>query len=44
MRMEQARTAIPATKLAVDDIVDDSIVGEIEKDGFIDRLFRREEP
>jgi len=36
--------AIPASKLTFDNIVDGSIVGEIEKDGCIDRLFRREEP
>jgi len=36
--------AIRASKLTVDDIVDGSIIGEIEKDGCIDRLFRREDP
>jgi len=29
--------------LTVPDIVDDSIVRELEKDGFIDRLYRKEE-
>jgi len=29
----------PASKLGVDDIVDDSIVREIEKNGFIARLY-----
>lgn len=40
IQLEQARAANPASKLTVDDIVDDSIVREIEKDGFIDRLYR----
>jgi hypothetical protein len=35
-----ARAANPASKLSVDDIVDDGIVRELEKDGFIDRLYR----
>jgi len=30
----------PGEQTHVDDIVDDSIVREIEKDGFIDRLYR----
>jgi hypothetical protein len=29
-----------AQKLSVDDVVDDSIVREIEKDGLIDRIYR----
>lgn len=29
----------PPSKLSVDDSVDDTIVREIEKDGFIDRLY-----
>jgi ABC-type nitrate/sulfonate/bicarbonate transport system substrate-binding protein len=40
IQLEQARAANPASKLSVDDIVDDSIVREIEKEGFIDRLYR----
>lgn len=40
IQLEQARAANPVSKLGVDDIVDDSIVREIEKDGFIDRLYR----
>ena len=38
--MEQPRATIPASKWAVEDVVDDSIVREIEKDGFIDRIYR----
>jgi NitT/TauT family transport system substrate-binding protein len=40
IQLEQARAANPASKLSVDDVVDDSIVREIEKEGFIDRLYR----
>ena len=39
LKLEQARVANPARTLSVDDIIDDSIVREIEKDGFIDRLY-----
>ena len=34
IQLEQAPAADPASKLSIDD----SVVGEIEKDGFIDRL------
>lgn len=40
IQLEQARAANPTSKITVDDIVDDSIVGEIEMEGFIDRLYR----
>ncbi len=40
IQLEQALAANPPSKLSVDDIVDDSVVREIEKDGFIDRLYR----
>ncbi len=40
IQLEQASAANPASKLSVDDIVDDSVVREIEKEGFIDRLYR----
>ncbi|MGH7870775.1 MAG: ABC transporter substrate-binding protein [Candidatus Binatia bacterium] len=40
IQVEQARAANPASKLTVDDVIDDSIVREIEKDGFIERLYR----
>ena len=29
----------PGASLKLDDIVDDSIVGEVEKSGFIDKLY-----
>ena len=38
IRVEQARAANPASKLTVDDVIDDSVVCEIEKDGFIERF------
>jgi hypothetical protein len=37
---EQASCARPTSKLTVDDVIDDSIVREIEKDGFVGRLYR----
>ena len=40
IQLEQAPAVNPASKIAVNDIVDDSIVREIEKEGFIDRLYR----
>ena len=40
IQVEQARAANPASKLTADDVIDDSIVREIEKDGFIERLYR----
>lgn len=40
LKLEQARAANPASTLSVDDLVDASIVREIEKGGFIDRLYR----
>ena len=40
IQLDQARAVNPASKLTVDDIVDDSIVRGIEKEGFIDRLYR----
>jgi len=40
IQLEQASSANPTSKLSVDDIVDDSVVREIEKEGFIDRLYR----
>jgi ABC-type nitrate/sulfonate/bicarbonate transport system substrate-binding protein len=39
-QLEQARSANPASKVTVDDVIDDTVVREIEKDGFIERLYR----
>jgi hypothetical protein len=30
----------PGTNIKVDDIVDDRLVGELEKEGFIDRIYK----
>lgn len=40
IQIDQARAANPASKLTVDNVVDDSILREIEKEGFIDRVHR----
>lgn len=39
-QLDQARAVNPASKNTVDDIIDDTVVREIEKEGFIDRLYR----
>jgi ABC-type nitrate/sulfonate/bicarbonate transport system substrate-binding protein len=38
IQLEQARATDRSSKLTVEDVVDDSIVREIEKEGFIDRV------
>jgi NitT/TauT family transport system substrate-binding protein len=40
IQLEQARSSNPASKLTVNDVVDDTIVREIEKQGFIAQLYR----
>jgi hypothetical protein len=40
IQLDQARAANPASKITVDDIVDDGVVREIEKEGVIERLYR----
>jgi NitT/TauT family transport system substrate-binding protein len=37
--LHEARAANPTIKVTVDDVVDDSIVGELEKTGFIDSVY-----
>ena len=39
-QLEQARSANPASKVTLDDVIDDTVVREIEKDGFIERFYR----
>jgi ABC-type nitrate/sulfonate/bicarbonate transport system substrate-binding protein len=39
-QLEQARSSNPVSKVTVDDVIDDTVVREIEKDGFIERLYR----
>ena len=40
IQLDQVRAANPASKLTDDDIVDDTLVHEIDKEGLIDRLYR----
>ena len=40
IQLEHARSSNPASKLTANDVVDDTIVREIEKQGFIARLYR----
>jgi ABC-type nitrate/sulfonate/bicarbonate transport system substrate-binding protein len=39
-QLEQARSSNPVSKVTVDDVIDDTVVREIEKEGFIERLYR----
>ncbi len=39
IQLEQAHRLNPGSRVTVDDLIDDSIVREIEKEGFIDRVF-----
>ena len=40
IQLKEALAKKPASTVKVDDIVDDSIVAELEKEGFIDKLYR----
>ena len=37
---EQARSSNPVSKVTLDDVIDETVVREIEKEGFIERLYR----
>ena len=39
-QLEQPRSSNPVSKVTVDDVIDDTVVREIEKEGFIERLYR----
>jgi hypothetical protein len=39
-QLEQARSANPTSKVRLDEVIDDTVVREIEKEGFIERLYR----
>ena len=39
-QLDHARSANPAGKVTLDDVIDDTVVREIEKEGFIERLYR----
>jgi NitT/TauT family transport system substrate-binding protein len=41
IQLKDALSKRPDSKIKVDDIVDDSIVAELEKEGFIEQLYRR---
>jgi hypothetical protein len=41
IQLDDALRINPGRKLTVDDLIDDSLVREIEKDGFIDRVYER---
>jgi hypothetical protein len=40
IQIKEALARKPGASLRVEDIVDDSLVTELEKDGFIDRIFK----
>jgi hypothetical protein len=39
-QLDHARSANPAGKVTLDDVIDDTVVRDIEKEGFIERLYR----
>lgn len=39
-QLDHARSANLAGKVTLDDVIDDTVVREIEKEGFIERLYR----
>ena len=39
-QLEHARSSNPVSKVTIDDVIDDTVVREIEKEGFIERLYR----
>jgi hypothetical protein len=41
IQLKDALSKKPGSIVKVDDIVDDSIVAELEKEGFIEQLYRR---
>jgi ABC-type nitrate/sulfonate/bicarbonate transport system substrate-binding protein len=41
IQLKDALSKKPSSTVKVDDIVDDSIVSELEKEGFIDRLYKQ---
>jgi len=41
IQLKEALTKKPSSTVKVDDIVDDSIVAELEKEGFIDKLYKQ---
>jgi hypothetical protein len=41
IQLDEALKQSPGSKLTVDSLIDDSIVRELEKEGFIDRMYSR---
>ena len=39
IQLEEAHKQSPGSKITVDNLIDDSIVREIEREGFIDQLY-----
>lgn len=44
IQLDEALKQAPGSKITVDDLIDDSIVRELEKEGFIDRVYARQSP
>jgi hypothetical protein len=40
LQLKDALSRKPGANVKVDDIIDDSIVAELEKEGFVDKLYR----
>ena len=41
MQLKDALSRKPGSTLKIEDIIDDSIVAELEKEGFIDKLYKQ---
>ena len=39
IQLDEALKQAPGSKVTVDSLIDDSVVRELEKDGFIDRVY-----
>jgi len=42
IQLDEALKLSPGSKVTVDSLIDDSIVRELEKEGFIDRIYGRQ--
>jgi len=42
IQLDEALRQAPGSKVTVDDLIDDSVVRELEKEGFIDRIYGRQ--
>jgi hypothetical protein len=42
IQLDDALKQTPGSKVTVDNLIDDSIVRELEKEGFIDRIYGRQ--